>query len=68
MDAKKTNLLSAETKKEGKIADQDMVEFQLEDDGLKENPAFINEFINICWVDPFALDPAKPKLKNNKKK
>ena len=66
-DAKKTELLSAETKKEGKITEQDLIDFQLDDDSTKDNPAFINEFTDICWVDPFAIDPAKPKLKNKKK-
>ena len=29
----------------------------------KANPAFINDFIEICWVDPWAADPAKPNLR-----
>ena len=37
-----------------------MKEFKLEDEETKTNPAFINDFIEICWVDPWAADPAKP--------
>ena len=40
-----------------------MKEFQLEDEETKSNPAFINDFIEICWVDPWAEDPSKPKVK-----
>jgi hypothetical protein len=25
-----------------------------------DNPAFIDEFIDICWVDPFSENPNKP--------
>ena len=40
-----------------------MKEFKLEDEETKTNPAFINDFIEICWVDPWAADPAKPTVR-----
>ena len=33
-----------------------------------ENPAFINDFIDICWIDPWSPNPARPVLKKNKTK
>ena len=45
-----------------------MKDFKLEDASSKENPAFINDFIEICWVDPWAADPAKPNLRGYPKK
>ena len=41
-----------------------MKEFKLDEEA--GNPAFINDFIEICWVDPWAADPAKPKLRGYK--
>ena len=40
-----------------------MKEFFSDIESTSENPAFINEFIEICWVDPWSEDPSNPKLK-----
>jgi len=43
-------------------------EFFSEYESMAENPAFINDFIDICWVDPWSKDPSKPNIKSKKKK
>jgi len=51
-----------------KIDAEGLKDFKLEDASKKANPAFINDFIEICWVDPWAADPAKPNLRGYPKK
>ena len=33
---------------------------------MKDNPAFISEFIDICWVDPWSDNPAMPAIIKDK--
>jgi hypothetical protein len=32
-----------------------------------DNGAFINDFIDICWVDPWSDNPSIPKKRKRKK-
>lgn len=71
-EAKKTGLLTDETRKLSTVDAAALKEFHKECESTKDNPAFINDFIEICWVDPWAADPAKPNVrgypKSKKKK
>ena len=67
-DSKKENFFSQETLSLAEVTESELKEFFAHVESTAENPAFINDFIEICWVDPWAEDPANPKLKEVKKR
>lgn len=53
MDSKKTDLLSQKTLEDSSLSLKDMNDFKIEDEDVANNPAFINDFKEIFWMDPF---------------
>jgi hypothetical protein len=62
IDAKKNDLLDPATKEDRLMTKKDIKDLGL--DSLTVNSAHINEFIELCWVDPFKQE----KLKENAEK
>ena len=53
LDSKKTDLLSQKTVEDSSLSLKDMNDFKIEDEDVASNPAFINDFKEIFWMDPF---------------
>ena len=56
MSFKQQDLLSKKTLKLSKMLDKDYKDLGIEKDDTKGNDAFIHNFVEICWIDPFATD------------